>query len=221
MWAFLTISSPLLRRGGDGHADDAAVGARVQAEVAVPDRLLAPTGQSCGFPGLDQDQGRVGRREVRDLVQGRRRPVVLHVDPLEQADGRAARPKVLQLGLERVDGDHHPALGLLPDLGEGIGSLLSLRPSLTFSDRLQLAGSPASTVLPIGSPSDDALDVPGDEEVEDPDRDPALAAERDGRGVHHGEPPLEDLLVGDVGQEDGGGSPSSGRRCRCRRPSSP
>src|SRR5450759_1939672 len=50
---------------------------------------------------------------------------------------------------------------------------------------------------------DDAAYVPGNEEVEDPDREMVLAAKGDGGRVHHAELPLEDLLVGDVRQQLG------------------
>src|ERR1035437_8909935 len=50
---------------------------------------------------------------------------------------------------------------------------------------------------------DDAANVTWDEEVEDPDREPVLAAEGDGGRVHHAELPLEDLLVGDVRKQLG------------------
>src|SRR5512140_851812 len=89
------LLAPFLRGLRDGNAHDFSVRGRIEAEIARPDRLLDDRAKR-RLPGDGQDERGVRRRQVRNLIERRHRAVVLHEDSLEDPDGRAARPQVLQ-----------------------------------------------------------------------------------------------------------------------------
>src|ERR1035437_6596468 len=192
------VLAALFRGLRDGNAHDLSVRGGIEAEIARPDRLLDDRAKR-RLPGDGQDERGVRRGKVRDLVHGGHRAVVVHEDSLEDPDGRAARPQVLQLGLERVKGRVHAALGFLLDLG-----------NRRHGSRLLPVSGARSGLRGFDDASDclaqnDATNVARHEEVEDADGHLVVPAEGDRGGVHHSEPLFEHVLVGDARQEDGRG----------------
>src|SRR4051794_782946 len=82
------LLAPLLGQRRDGQADELAVVGRVQAEVGVADRLLDRLDRVL-VVGLHGQQLRLGV-DARELLERRRRAVVVDVDAVEQRGRRAA-----------------------------------------------------------------------------------------------------------------------------------
>ena len=103
------VAAALLGHGRHGHADDLAVGLGIEAEIGGLNRLfnLLEDGR---VPGRDEDQLRLGRGDLRHLVDGRVRAVVVHLDLVEHVHAGAAGARGGQVGLEVGDGLVHAPL---------------------------------------------------------------------------------------------------------------
>ena len=77
------------------------------------------------------------------------------------------------------------------------------------------------TTEPMSSPRTIRRMLPGSPDVEHDDRQPVVHAQRDRRGVHHLQAPLEHLEVADALRGARASGPSPDPRCRRRRPWSP
>jgi hypothetical protein len=93
------ILAALLRQRRDRQAHELRIGDRVDAEIAGADRLVDDRDHRL-LPRLDRDEARVDDLDRRDLIHGRRRAVVVDLDPVEHSGVRAAGADLLQVALE-------------------------------------------------------------------------------------------------------------------------
>src|ERR1700722_13682298 len=139
------LLAPLLRELRDGDPDHLAVVARVEAEIALLDRLLDGT-ERAAVVGRDDQHARLGNADPGDALKWRRGSVVVDVQPLQQRRGCAPGAHRHELAMEGLDALLH-ALVRVRD---------SLRDLLLWIVRLVAIGhsaSPsASTRVPICSP---------------------------------------------------------------------
>ena len=96
------VAAALLGHGRNGNADDLAVGDGIEAEIGGLDGLLNLL-EDGGVPGRDEDELRLGRGDLRHLVDGRVRAVVVHLDLVEHVHAGAAGARGGQVGLEVGD----------------------------------------------------------------------------------------------------------------------
>src|SRR4051794_21189245 len=106
------VLAPLLGELRDLQPDHRAVVRGRQAEVGLHDRLLDRLDRRL-VVGRHRQQARLGCRDVRQLLERGRGPVVVDVDAIEQRRRSAARAHRAELRLRGVDGLGHPALGVL------------------------------------------------------------------------------------------------------------
>ena len=89
----------LLGQGRDRQPDDLAVVGRIETQVRGADGLF--NGADLGdIPRLDGDERRLGNVQVRELVQRRRRPVIVHADVIQNSERGAPGPDVRHLVLK-------------------------------------------------------------------------------------------------------------------------
>src|SRR5579872_1275379 len=95
------LLAPVFGQRRNGDADQLTVIGRIEAQVRRADSLFdwADLGH---IPGLHRDQRRLGHVEIPELVERRRRAIVIHTHMVEDADRGAARADdghvVLQIG---------------------------------------------------------------------------------------------------------------------------
>jgi len=93
------LSAALLGHGRDGDAENLAVGDGIEAEIGDADGLLDFL-EDVGIIGRDDDELRLWRTELRELIDGGGRAVVVHLDLVEHVDAGAAGAGGGQAGLE-------------------------------------------------------------------------------------------------------------------------
>ena len=101
------LLAPLLGELRDRQADHLAVVRRRQAEVGLLDRLLDRLDRG-RVERLDRQQARLGRVDRRDVLERRRRAVVVDGDPVEQRGRGAARAHARELAARGLDRAVHP-----------------------------------------------------------------------------------------------------------------
>src|SRR3954453_6421338 len=109
------LLAPLLGQLGDRQADHVAVVAGRQPQVGLHDRLLDRLDRAL-VVGRHREHPRLGRRDVRQLLQRRLRAVVVDAHAVEQARGRAAGAHGAELRLRGVDGLRHATLRVVEEL---------------------------------------------------------------------------------------------------------
>ena len=102
------LLAPFLRQLRDRQADDFAVVRRREAEVGLEDRALDRLDRA-GIVRLHRDHARLGDVDRRELLERRRRPVVVDLDAVEQRRGRAAGPDGVELVRSGFDRLVHPS----------------------------------------------------------------------------------------------------------------
>jgi hypothetical protein len=112
---FDQVPATLLGQRRDIEPHDRSVDVRCQTDVALEDRLLNRT-QRAAIPGLDDDRVRLGHADARELVERRRRAVVLDRDALDQGGRRAAGSDRCEVSLERLERAVHARFGVAPDV---------------------------------------------------------------------------------------------------------
>ena len=93
------LAAALLGHGRNGHANDLAVGLRVQTEVGGLQGLLNLF-EDGWVPGRDDDQLRFRRGQLRELADGRVRAVVVDLDLVKHVHAGAPGAGGGQAGLE-------------------------------------------------------------------------------------------------------------------------
>src|SRR4051794_14162969 len=101
------LLAALLGQRRDRQADEVAVVRRVEPQVGVADRLLDRLDRA-RIEGLHREQLRLGRVDRRQLLERRRRAVVLDVDAVEERRRRAAGAHGPELRLRRLHRLAHP-----------------------------------------------------------------------------------------------------------------
>src|SRR5581483_3772060 len=122
------LLAPVLGQRRDDQADDVAVVRRVQPQVRLLDRFFDRPELRL-VPWLDRDQPRLRRRDRRQLVERRRRPVVLDLQGLDERRPRPPRPHRVQLPVERAHRALHAMLGVAQRV---IDHPASLRPARSW-----------------------------------------------------------------------------------------
>src|SRR5262249_26193766 len=133
----------LLVERRDRQTDHLAVVDGREPEVGLLDRPLDLC-QHALIPGLDRESPRVGHRDAGDLIERRRRGVVVAAHALPESGGCAAGAHAGELAAKRLEGSLHPGLGILLDRLRRVHSLTSVTgaPSLTKDPTV---GSPQTT----------------------------------------------------------------------------
>ena len=101
------LAPPLLGHGRNRHAQQLAVRNGVEAQIGGAHRLFNLL-QDGGVPGCNQNQLRLGRRNLRQLADGGLRAVVVHLDLVEHMHAGPAGARRGQVGLEGGHGLVHP-----------------------------------------------------------------------------------------------------------------
>src|SRR3954463_5851654 len=109
------VLAPLLGQLRDRQADHVAVVTRRQPEVVLHDRLLDRLDRAL-VVGRPREHPRLGRRDVRQLLQRRLRAVVVDAYAVEQRRRRATGAHGPELRLRGVDRLGHPALRVVEEL---------------------------------------------------------------------------------------------------------
>src|SRR5262249_28857187 len=84
---------------------------RVEVEVGAADGLL-DHGQDLGVPGLDRDQRGIGDLDVANLVDRRRRPVLVDPHAVQHAQRGAAGAHDRELAADGLERGVHPLLSV-------------------------------------------------------------------------------------------------------------
>src|SRR5215469_1711282 len=106
------LAASFLGQDRDGHADHLAVVGRVEPHPRVADRLLHGA-HLAAVVDLDDEEARLGGADLGQLVQGGRRPVVGHRDPLDERGVGTSGPDAGELVLQVLDRLAHLGLRLL------------------------------------------------------------------------------------------------------------
>jgi hypothetical protein len=109
------LLAPLLGELRDRQADDLAVVRRRQAELGLLDRPLDPLDRA-GVVRLDREHPRLGHVDRRELVERRLRPVVVHLDAVEERRRRAPGPDGIELVRGRLHRLVHATLGVVQQI---------------------------------------------------------------------------------------------------------
>ena len=109
------VLATLLGEWRDVEPDDRPVDVGHQPDVALGDRLLDGA-EDAAVPRLDDDLVRLRDADPGELVERRRRAVVLDVDALDERGRRAAGPDALEVALHGLDGARHLVIGVGDDL---------------------------------------------------------------------------------------------------------
>src|SRR5215208_5436878 len=102
---------PLLGQLRDRKADELAVVRRLQTEVGLLDRLLDRLDRG-RVERLDGEHARLGDVDRRQVLERRRRPVVVDLDPVEQRGRRPAGADGVEVLVRRLDRLVHSARGV-------------------------------------------------------------------------------------------------------------
>src|SRR3990172_1286007 len=106
------VLAPLLGQVGDGNAHHLPVVRGVQSQAARLDRLL-DRAHHLGVPGRDRDHPAFRDRQGSHLREGGGRPVIVHLDPVQEGKGRSPRPDLPQILPEGLDASRHLAARVL------------------------------------------------------------------------------------------------------------
>ena len=93
------LPAALLGHGRNGYAQHLSVRNRIEAQIGGPQGLLDLLDHA-GVPGRDQNQLRLGRRDLSQLADGRVRAIVVHLHLVDHMHVGPARPRGGQVGLE-------------------------------------------------------------------------------------------------------------------------
>src|SRR5829696_2359605 len=102
------LLAPFLRQLRDRQTDDLAVVRRRETEIGLEDRALDRLDRS-RVVRLHGDHARLGDVDRRELLERRRRPVVVDLDAVEERRGRAAGPDCVELVRSGLDRLVHPS----------------------------------------------------------------------------------------------------------------
>ena len=105
------LLAPLLGELRDRQADELAVVRRRQAEIGLLDRLLDLLDRR-RVERLDRQHARLGRVDRREVLERRRRAVVVDRDAVEQRRRRAAGAHGVEVLVRRLDRLVHPLSGI-------------------------------------------------------------------------------------------------------------
>ena len=100
------VAAALLGHGRDGYTQHLAVGDGIEAQVGCAHGLVNFL-QDRRVPGRDQDQLRLGRRNLRQLADWGVGAVVVDLDLVEHVDAGPASARGGQVGLEGGYGAVH------------------------------------------------------------------------------------------------------------------
>src|SRR3990170_3065297 len=138
------LLAALLGERRQRHADHAARGRRVQAQVGLADGLL-DRGHHALVPGRHAERARIAHGDTGHLTERGLVAVVVDADALEQPRMRPSGADLAEIGLQGLDGFGHPRL----------------RVFLYLFDILRHGQSPALTRVPSFSPSTIRSSAPG------------------------------------------------------------
>ena len=193
-------------------ADHLAVVVGRHAQVAGADRLLDVL-EDARVERPDDDLLRVGRADLGQLLQRRRRAVVLDAQAVHQGRRGPAGAQAAQLVAEDVDRLLHALFGVEQDFVACHGRSVSLR-----------YGSPCAvslTRVPMGWPAMARSMLPSRLKLKTRIGSFAFAAQADGGHVHHAQIIAQHLAVSQLLVADGVRIHLRDRRCRRRPRASP
>src|SRR5438552_10437530 len=121
VYDFDELLAPLLCQRGHRNAYHVARGRGVQTQVRIADRLLDYLHHLL-FPRLDGDSVCIGKRHIGNLLDRHHRPVVIHLDMVQEAGLSAACPDLAKIDLERLDRFLHLLLRGFLDIGNHFAS---------------------------------------------------------------------------------------------------
>ena len=135
------VLATFLGQRRDVEPDDRPVDVGHQPDVALGDRLLDGA-EDAAVPGLDDDLVRLRDGDPGQLVERRRRAVVLDVDPLDERGRGATGPDPLEVALHGLDRAGHLVVGVDEDLAAHAGA----PPAAPEAPEMRVpTGSPAAT----------------------------------------------------------------------------
>ena len=133
------VLATLLGERRNVEADDRPVDVGHQADVALLDGLLDGA-EDAAIPGLDDDLMRLRDADRGQLVERRRRAVVLDVEALDQRRRRPPGPQALEVTLHGLDCAAH----LVIRVGDDVGAHDRAPPAALVAPEMRVpTGSPA------------------------------------------------------------------------------